>query len=396
VQFITLCAVLCFLFFVDEGANMHSATIAYLTLLISPFGQVGDYNGGYAQPENTGEMPRYTVTDAARTRSTRAVANQPLGAYPAERVASQPRYAEDPNRTYPPTQNEARPGVPEDPQSLLAAKLLRDMIQPTHTQTREQVLSLYDTLARTSGAQQQFEAVKAYWKWNLSVAELHGVLEEDAMLARVQAPRTTHEQRMHEATRHAAVARVEDTRLDVASKFVELEQVTGVNTNVAMRPTDVPFVSAYNTNYQRIFANGTAPSSIRKIHQTLPFVLKVVRTRADALAASRQALGAAETAYQSGQMSYGDLLDTITLLRNQRRAFLDSVHDYNFAIAEYALTAAGPGVSRETVVSMLIRTHTTNTPYRGAAYYPNEIRTVSVDELVDVRHYDASLIPVVR
>jgi hypothetical protein len=232
----------------------------------------------------------------------------------------------------------------------------------------------------------------------LAVAELHGVLEEDALMARVPAPRTTHEQSVHQATRHAAVARVEDTRLDVAAKYVDLQQVTGITSNTSMRPTDVPFVSAYNTNFQRIFGNNNAPSSIRKIHQTLPFVLKVVRTRADALAAARQALGAAENAYQSGQMPYHDLLDTVTLLRNQRRAFLDSIHDYNFAIAEYALTAAGPGVSRETVVSMLIRTHTStaNLPYRGAAYFPGEIRPVSVDELVDVRNYEASLIPVVR
>ena len=68
----------------------------------------------------------------------------------------------------------------------------------------------------------------------------------------------------------------------------------------------------------------------------------------------------------------------MALLRSQRRAFLDSVHDYNFAIAEYALSIAGPGLERQTVVSMLIRTTNTRGAYRGASLErPRDVLPVS-------------------
>jgi hypothetical protein len=372
---------------------MESLSFTFLLVATAALGQATDY-GGYAPGDPAAGQQRYTVTESTRSRSVRAGEPQPLGAYPAERVAAQPRYAQQPASGIP-IDGGRTASVPEDPQSLLAARLLRDMIQPNPGDVREQQLTLYEALARSNGSQQQFEVVKAYWRWNLAVAELHGVLEEEALLARVNAPRSAHEQALHQATRHAGAARVEDTRLDVAAKFVEVRQASGFTSTAALRPADVPFVSAYNTNFQRLYANNSAPFAIVKIHHTLPFVLKVVRTRADSLAAARQALGAAENAYQGAQMPYTDLLEALTLMRNQRRAFLDSVHDYNFAIAEYALTAAGPAATRETVVSMLIRTHAA-TPYRGAAWFPEEVRTVSVDELVDVRHYDAAPIPYVR
>lgn len=340
---------------------MMSQLITFSFMTAAAWGQAGNYgNRDFSVPENAGGQ-RITVTDSARTRSTRAV-NPMYGSYPAERVAANPRYA-DGQRDGVPVGNNGRVAA-DDPQSSLAAKLLRDMI-PLATDVNVNHWRLYDALERTGNSQQQFEAIKAYWKWTLAHAELQGVLEEDALLARANAPRTTHEQAAHQAARHASQARIEDSKLDVSTRFVELQHVTGSRSRNIPVPADIPFVNAYNTNIERIFPQGSAPLNLRKIDLTLPLILKVVRTRADSLAAAKQALATAEAAYQAGQMPHADLMESLALVRNQRRAFLDSIHDYNFGIAEYALTAAGPGLPRETVVSMLIRV--SSPTYRGAS-----------------------------
>jgi hypothetical protein len=358
---------------------MHAVAFNYVCLVLAPFSQVG----GYGPVEGAGEGQRYTINETRTSGPTRVTGNPVYGSYPAEQGQRDPRYAENAHAGLPPVNEQVNPNVPEDPQSALAAKLLRDMLHSNPTEHNAIPLRLYDSLERSGSAQHQFEAIKAYWDWTLAIAELNGVLEEESLLGRIPAPRTSHEQAAHTASRHAAIARAEDSKLEVALQLMDMQTATGVQPRGVLRPTDIPFVSAYNTNFQRIFPNGSAPASLRKINYTLPYILKVVRSRADSLAAARQALGAAESAYQANQMPYADLLESLALLRNQRRAFLDAVHDYNFAIAEYALTAAGPGQQRETVVSMLIRTPLTgHPPYRGAAYSTYEVHPVSAEETI--------------
>jgi hypothetical protein len=357
---------------------MHAAAMSWM--LVALLGQAGgDFSGdfrGFGDPPTDGFGPRMSVSAGATTRSTRATTTSqetgnPLGgSYPPTRVATSPRYATtaqpDSHQpvTLPPVGDSSRVAQ-EDPHSALAHKLLGELIAPTAGDQSVRPLRLVDALERASGSQQQFTAIKAYWDWTLAVSELHGVLEEDTVLSRVPAPRTA---LLHAAQRKASHARLEDSQLDVAAKLVDLldaGSLRGIGT--PLRPAEIPYASTYNTNFSRLFPGNSAPQPLRKIHQTLPYALKVIRSRADAYATSRQAMNATEGAYQKGQASYHELIDAIALARSQRRAFLDSVHDYNFAIAEYALSIAGPGLQRETVVSMLIRTSSTPSTNRGAS-----------------------------
>jgi hypothetical protein len=119
--------------------------------------------------------------------------------------------------------------------------------------------------------------------------------------------------------------------------------------------------------------------------------LKVVRSRADSYESAREAVRVAVVDYKANKIPYNDFTDALAQMRSQRRAFLDSVHDYNFAIAEYALSIAGPGLERQTVVSMLIRT-TGSRPYRGASIdYSNGVVPVSGVEDIEPS-YNAYLV----
>ena len=371
---------------------MHAAAISFL--IVSLLGQIGgDYGNGYSDSSSNQEFgPTMSVTSGApRTRSTTRVvrnpqgSNNPLtsGSYAPARVATSPRYgSETPSyegSALPPVGDASRVAQ-EDPQSVLADKLLRDLIQPTGGDRNVRPLHLIDALERTSGSQQQFNAIKEYWDWSLAVSELYGVVEEDAILGRLAAPRTQHDQAAHIANRKSSRSRLEDSQLDVAAKVVDLLEATGIKTTTTLRPADVPFVGVYNTNISRIFPNNTAPITLKKIHQTLPYALKVVRSRAESYESTREAVAAARDAYQAGQCPYDDFVNTLASMRSQRRAFLDSIHDYNFAIAEFALSIAGPGLERQTVVSMLIRP-TASRPYRGASLdYSGDVRPVSGDD----------------
>lgn len=374
---------------------MHAAATSIL--FVSLLGQIGGgYSGGYSNSTAddaygeaitvTSEAPRTRATSRGTTRAVRAPSSNPLtDSYPRARVATSPRYASDATTesSLPPVGNSTRIAN-EDPQSVLADKLLRDLVNSTRAEQNVQSLKLIDALERTSGSQQQFTAIKAYWDWALSVSELYGVVEEDDILAQVPAPRTSNaDQAAHQAQRRASQSRLEDSRLDVAAKVADLLEATGLRTNNTLRPSDVPFVGVYNTNFSKIFPGNSAPVTLKKIHQTLPFALKVIRSRADSYQSSRAAVTAALTDYKANKISYNDFSDALAQLRSQRRAFLDSVHDYNFAIAEYALSIAGPGLERQTVVSMLIRTTSTRGPYRGASLEtPRDVLPVSgVEEI---------------
>lgn len=370
---------------------MHAAATSLF--VFSLLGQIGgDYSGGYSDsPASSGLSAPMSVTSGPpRRRSERTTASQPVSGgsrfdsnpldrtYPPARVATSPRYAADASSTsaLPPVSDAGRVAR-EDPQSALADKMLRELIQPASEEQNVQPLRLIDALERTSGSQQQFAAIKEYWNWALAVSELYAVAEEDAILSRLTAPRSAADKASHVSQRKASRSRMEDSQLDVAAKLIDLREATGQRTTSPLRPSDVPFVGVYNTNFSKLFPGNTAPVTLRKIHLTLPFALKVVRSRADSYDSARQAVAAARDAYQANQCPYNDFTDALAVMRSQRRAFLDAVHDYNFAIAEYALSIAGPGMERQTVVSMLIRT-TDNRPYRGASLdTPSEIQPVS-------------------
>lgn len=366
---------------------MHAAATSLL--VFSLLGQIGgDYSGGYSNSTSDGYGPTLSATSGAtRTRATTRAVRQPTSnplsdSYPRARVATTPRYGADTSSTestLPPVGNAGRLAH-EDPQSVLADKLLRDLLQPARGDQEVQSLRLIDALERTSGSQQQFAAIKEYWEWTLAVCELYGVAEEDAILNQINAPRNKSDQAAHLANRKASRSRLEDSQLDVAAKVVDLVEATGQRNSSTLRPADVPFVGVYNTNFSKLFPGTTAPVTLKKIHQTLPYALKVVRSRADSYESAREAVAAARDACQANQCPYNDFTDALAQMRSQRRAFLDSIHDYNFAIAEYALSIAGPGLERQTVVSMLIRT-TGSRPYRGASLdAPRNVLPVSGEE----------------
>jgi hypothetical protein len=98
-------------------------------------------------------------------------------------------------------------------------------------------------------------------------------------------------------------------------------------------PVSQPHVGSYNTRYKEIFS-GRFHRGAWELDQTLPVQFELVKVRSDAL--SRTGPGTNE-------------------FRLAAIGFMESVGEYNLAIAEYALLAAGDSLTGRDLVPLLIR-----------------------------------------
>jgi hypothetical protein len=75
-----------------------------------------------------------------------------------------------------------------------------------------------------------------------------------------------------------------------------------------------------------------------------------------------------------------DVLAAQQHLRDQRRAFLASVLEYNEQIAQYALSVAAPGTSPQTVAGMLVGPQL---PQHSVLVSPRSVQPVSGEQLLE-------------
>ena len=276
---------------------------------------------------------------AARDQPTREV--EPTG--PLETLGTQPR-------------QKLRP--PE-----LIAEALENPKQPALVGTP---LTLTQALSRAAGRQQQFQITQAYWRLATAQADYHWALAQRELLGTHTG---THAQDAGtQSVRAAAEADVRDAQLNVEAAQATLANLlgpaAGQQTPLA---TDRPHVGDYRTYYENIFGNRVPPTRIRLIQRTLPVRRRAIDAHAEAIVAALDAVEATGEQFQTTGQGLATLLDAIDLLKQQRRAFIDEVRNYNLDIAEYAFAVAPAGVGGDTLVSMLIRTSPSpDTPKRAA------------------------------
>lgn len=221
--------------------------------------------------------------------------------------------------------------------SVVAQRLLNDWLNPGADNTaRETDVALVDVIGRTSPGETRTRAVEAYWDWVLAYLDFVGSQQEKDFI----------DQRRDnsvegKAAHFSSIARVEDAKLTLLEKLLALEDFIGLPHNPDRIPTDVPFVGAYDTKFDRLF-RGQSPADLRRIHLRLPLAHKVVLARANSTDAAK------------GLLLERPSLEAIKTYREQRRAFLDAVRDYNLAITRYAMAVGGSVPDRESVAKMLI------------------------------------------
>lgn len=199
-------------------------------------------------------------------------------------------------------------------------------------------IQLEQVLSASPDATARRAAIRAYWNLVISIADHHHALDEFDRATQLS---ESSRDKLAEAAAAAAEARVAETKIIVTAAQFDLASFTPSPATLPI-PADAPLVSEYRTEFAALFGRGPAPLAIKRLSVMLPLYKDQVLARGRAAYAASEALDAS-----------GDL-QTFRQLCEHRRAFLGAVRDYNEAIADYALQLTTPGMSAETVTSMLI------------------------------------------
>ncbi len=223
-------------------------------------------------------------------------------------------------------------------------------------------VTLLDVLARSSTRTAQLAAVQAYWTLSSAVGDYHFCQREHEALAALAAgagARAEPDKRQNTALAaelSLALARIREAEVRAAAAQVELAERAGLPAAEALPlPVDEPHVGAYRTTFEALFASRTAPPRLQLLQLTLPLRQKTIDVRAQAVQAALDALEAAQEAYGRGEVDAEGVASRIVQLGRQRKAFLESVRQYNQEIAEYALAVANPAFPPAAILPMLIK-----------------------------------------
>ena len=207
-------------------------------------------------------------------------------------------------------------------------------------------LSLLSALSNVRGQAERIGVVHAYWRSTLALAEYGVALDENRQL-----------RELNSGTALATSAsRVETARLAAIEAQRRLAQTARLPRSIQLpMPSDRPHVRAYKTRFEEIFSSSVPMERMWLIDRKLPLRLQVINVRASAVQAAEDALDALTTdSYRAKESDPTSVTAAVEELARQRRAYLEAVCDYNYEIADYALSIAGQEITGRQLVATLI------------------------------------------
>lgn len=264
---------------------------------------------------------------------------------------------------------------------LMAGLLL---VPPSNGGLEGTPLRLAEAFNRANFSQHR-QMVDTYWRLAAAVCEFHlrhAEFEQYEELARALATRATGRDAtalasgLETARAKRAAARVQAMTLQVELARL-LDDPHGKQLPI---PVDVPHTASYNTFYERIYTNRTAPADAYRIHKVLPAVQETITAEAKSVLAALDYLEATVAEFQADRVSLAEVISAQNAWAERQLAFVRSVESYNRDIARYALPLAPAGADPNRLAGMLIKsptpgpgaeTQTAQTPRRD----PNVIRS---------------------
>jgi hypothetical protein len=242
-------------------------------------------------------------------------------------------------------------------------------------------VALRTVLTGAPSVEQQTGVVDAYWQLSKLLAEYHFSLAELQFIRGISSPQVVHQRALLAAEEASAKARCAAARVAViGAQHALAETARPASGGQLPLPSDAPFTGVYRTHFKVLNDQGAAPDRLRSIDRALPLMRESIDAQAEAVLADENALDATQRAWQQGQASLGDVLAVYRDLRNQRRAFLSSVFQYNDQIARYAFSVSLPGSDVDRIVGMLIESTDAERSVLASRRSDSSIRRVSNEE----------------
>ncbi len=214
---------------------------------------------------------------------------------------------------------------------------------------------IYDCLAVVAGRADRLKIVQAYWDLSAEDIRYRWAQADYQQVLQLSGRAAGADQVVLAALEARATANVSAAKLTVKAAQLDLVEVARLSHKDALPvPRNQFYVGKYGTNFDAIFAQRIAPAPLRRINGTLPLLRELMTSRANALDVSQRAFNLLTRGYAEAQVDLPAVLAGREQLRLAQEEFLSAVHHYNRDIAQFALGAAGGGISRGQVVGMLL------------------------------------------
>ena len=215
-------------------------------------------------------------------------------------------------------------------------------------------VTLLDVLGQVTDRSKRVQIVHAYWELTRRMGDYRFCWEEARQIESIGLGRI--DANLLSSAQQAADRELTAAELALIQSQYRLAEAAGLDSSSQLPlPADPPHISTYTTHFERIFADRSPAGQTRLIHRTMPLQYRLIDVRTEAVHAAQDALKEVVRSYAAGQVDAADVLATLHDVTLQRRAWIAAVAQYNFSIADYALTIAGPETTGRDLVSILIK-----------------------------------------
>ncbi|NDC53922.1 MAG: hypothetical protein EBZ74_06415, partial [Planctomycetia bacterium] len=250
----------------------------------------------------------------------------------------------------------ALPAAAPEPAALLG-ELLEPLDAAAAPGLYNRPLPLLEALERPGDRSRRLWITQAYWKVVAAFAGLRQAVTAADRIELVAPGSAPRDRVVLDAL--AASARAERAEAEAALVVAQQELVDLVRLPAGEPPpwpVDRPLVTAYQTQFDTIFAARVATGRVRAINRALPSRHQAIETRAAAVRSAAEAFSRAEVEHAQGAQPIESVAAAAELLDAQERAFIDGVRVYNAEIAEYVMAVADFSVPDDRFAAMLIGT----------------------------------------
>ncbi len=223
-------------------------------------------------------------------------------------------------------------------------------------------VSLRDCLLRDAGGNRR-ATIEAYWLAWQRAAEYKSLADEQRRLKALDAvvlerrnrPTGATDMLRLQAAQTAAKAAIGEAQVALVEAQYALALRIGAVADAAWpRPSTAPHAGSYLLNRDQQPRSIAESWPVRRLAATIPGLGECVQQRAAAVAEAAAAQAAAVENYRSGAAAVGQVLDGGAAETEQTAAFLDSLTEYNRAIAEYVLLVRPAATPADKLVESLV------------------------------------------
>jgi len=223
-------------------------------------------------------------------------------------------------------------------------------------------VGLRDCLLRNAGGDRR-ATIEAYWLvWRRaaqykSLADQQGRLKGLAavVLERRNSPAGAADMLRLHAAQTAAKAAISEAQVALVEAQYALALRIGALADAAWpRPSTAPHSGSYLLNLDEQPRSVAESWPVRRLAAMIPGLGQSVQQRATAVVEADAARAAAAENYRSGAAAIDQVLDGVAAETEQTSAFLDSLIEYNRAIAEYVLLVRPATTPADKLVESLV------------------------------------------